>query len=193
MADDISVTFQSETSAKVTIQAGSSSSVYWMIFKPAHAWSRTAYDTYVRMSGSKGFKSVTNDGPMIKITTKSNTTGEIEFTFPVVAGSAVESICFMDTTNGSDSRFTSWRDLCKSAYTYGAQYLSEADVLYDSIATDYLLFERLSPLATPTGLNADQITSNSARTNWQAVENASNYKVQYKAAGDTVWMETYTD
>ena len=50
-----------------------------------------------------------------------------------------------------------------------------------------------TPLATPTGLYADNITSDSARTNWQAVENASNYKVQYKAAGDTVWTETYTD
>lgn len=50
-----------------------------------------------------------------------------------------------------------------------------------------------TPLSTPTGLNADNITSDSARTNWQAVENASNYKVQYKAAGDTVWTETYTD
>ena len=48
-------------------------------------------------------------------------------------------------------------------------------------------------LSTPTGLYADQITSNSARTNWNAVENASNYKVQYKAAGETVWTETYTD
>ena len=50
-----------------------------------------------------------------------------------------------------------------------------------------------TPLATPTGLNATNVTSNSARTNWQAVENASNYKVQYKAAGDTVWTETFTD
>lgn len=50
-----------------------------------------------------------------------------------------------------------------------------------------------TPLATPTGLNATNVTSDSARTNWQAVENASNYKVQYKAAGDTVWTETYTD
>ena len=50
-----------------------------------------------------------------------------------------------------------------------------------------------TPLSTPTGLYADNITSDSARTNWQAVENASNYKVQYKAAGDTVWTETYTD
>lgn len=48
-------------------------------------------------------------------------------------------------------------------------------------------------LPYPTGLYADNITSDSARTNWQAVENASNYKVQYKAAGDTVWTETYTD
>lgn len=194
MADYVTVDFLSETKAKVTIRGISSSSVYWMIFKPAHAWLRTAYDTYVRFSNFKGFKSAINDGPMIKITTKSNTTGEVEVTFPVVAGSAIESICFMDATNGSDSRFNSWRDLCKRAYTDGAQYLSEADVLYDSIATDYLLFKRPLPhLSTPTGLNADNIKSNSARTNWQAVENASNYKVQYKAAGDTVWTETFTD
>lgn len=59
-----------------------------------------------------------------------------------------------------------------------------------------LTFDLVPPsikLATPTGLYADNITSDSARTNWQAVENASNYKVQYKAAGDTVWTETYTD
>lgn len=66
-----------------------------------------------------------------------------------------------------------------------------ADALSSGVTYPFLL--PAAPLATPTGLNADNITSNSARTNWQAVENASNYKVQYKAAGDTVWTETYTD
>lgn len=50
-----------------------------------------------------------------------------------------------------------------------------------------------TPLATPTGLYADNITSDSATTHWTGDANASNYKVQYKAAGDTVWTETYTD
>ena len=66
----------------------------------------------------------------------------------------------------------------------------EADALFDEC--EYV-WEVTTPLSTPTGLYADNITSNSARTNWNAVENASNYKVQYKAAGDTVWTETYTD
>ena len=59
--------------------------------------------------------------------------------------------------------------------------------------TQILTRRQATPLTTPSGLYADNITSDSARTNWQAVENASNYKVQYKAAGDTVWTETYTD
>ena len=48
-------------------------------------------------------------------------------------------------------------------------------------------------LFSPIELRTTGITENSARTNWNPVENASNYKVQYKAAGDTVWTETYTD
>ena len=189
MADYVTVDFLSETKAKVTIRGRSSSSVYWMIFKPAHVWSESDTSTYVRES-HKNFKSVTGDGPITKLAPRINTTGEAEITFPVVAGSAIESICFMDVTNGSDSRFTSWRDLCKRAYTDGAQYLSEADDLYDSIATDYLLFKRpLPPLSTPTGLNADNITSNSATISWNAVENATDYKVEYRRQGDTTWNE----
>ena len=70
---------------------------------------------------------------------------------------------------------------------------------YETVPSSFYTIEQIGfsptsqPLPTPTGLYADNITSDSARTNWQAVENASNYKVQYKAAGDTVWSETYTD
>lgn len=73
------------------------------------------------------------------------------------------------------------------------------DADYETVPSSFYTIEEIGfsptsqPLPTPTGLNADNITSNSARTNWNAVENASNYKVQYKAAGDTVWTETYTD
>ena len=66
-------------------------------------------------------------------------------------------------------------------------------LIQGSDGTQYYWAPDATPLSTPTGLNATNVTSNSARTNWQAVENASNYKVQYKAAGDTVWTETYTD
>lgn len=44
-------------------------------------------------------------------------------------------------------------------------------------------------LATPTGLNADQITSSGATISWTAVENASSYKVEYRRQGDTTWNE----
>ncbi len=76
-------------------------------------------------------------------------------------------------------------------------FIRDAD--YETPPSSFYTIEEIGfsptsmPLSTPTGLNADNITSDSARTNWQAVENASNYKVQYKAAGDTVWTETYTD
>ena len=46
-----------------------------------------------------------------------------------------------------------------------------------------------TPLSTPTGLYADNITSNSARVSWTAVENASGYKVEYRRQGDTTWNE----
>ena len=76
-----------------------------------------------------------------------------------------------------------------------AMALEKYEVMPLEMNTQYYwsLYNPATPLATPTGLNATNITSDSARTNWQAVENASNYKVQYKAAGDTVWTETYTD
>ena len=46
-----------------------------------------------------------------------------------------------------------------------------------------------TPLSTPTGLYADNVTSDSARVSWTAVENASGYKVEYRKQGDTTWNE----
>lgn len=50
-----------------------------------------------------------------------------------------------------------------------------------------------TPLTTPTGLYADNITSDSARVSWTAVENASGYKLEYRQAaggGQTYpWVE----
>ena len=46
-----------------------------------------------------------------------------------------------------------------------------------------------TPLSTPTGLYADNITSDSATIGWNAVENATDYKVEYRRQGDTTWNE----
>ena len=97
---------------------------------------------------------------------------------------------------GYDTRiqdYSSW--LSKGFQTKDPAMLAQANNIFDTLSPGFPTFYRpqSTPLTTPTGLYADNITSDSARTNWQAVENASNYKVQYKAAGDTVWTETYTD
>ena len=48
----------------------------------------------------------------------------------------------------------------------------------------------LSQLDTPTNLTATNITNNSADLGWSAVENASNYRVDYRIYGDTLWQQT---
>ena len=76
------------------------------------------------------------------------------------------------------------------------QYFADGVVLLKGTYTGFPFYftdASAQPLSTPTGLYADNITSDSATTHWTGDENASNYKVQYKAAGDTVWTETYTD
>ena len=76
-------------------------------------------------------------------------------------------------------------------------FIRDAD--YETPPSSFYTIEEIGfsptsqPLPTPTGLNASNITSNSALTSWNQVQDASNFKVQYKAAGDTVWTETYTD
>lgn len=45
-------------------------------------------------------------------------------------------------------------------------------------------------LATPTGLTATNVTNNSADLGWSAIENASNYRVDYRIYGDTLWQQT---
>ena len=62
-----------------------------------------------------------------------------------------------------------------------------------SIVFDYPAYNPAQQLATPTGLYADNITSDSARVSWTAVENASGYKVEDRQAaggGQTFpWVE----
>ena len=44
-------------------------------------------------------------------------------------------------------------------------------------------------LAAPTGLTCNTVTSTSAQIDWNAVENATDYKVEYRRQGDTTWNE----
>lgn len=44
-------------------------------------------------------------------------------------------------------------------------------------------------LSTPYNLVADQVTSSSARVRWNAVTNATDYKVEYRVQGATNWTE----
>ena len=72
-----------------------------------------------------------------------------------------------------------------------AMALEKYEVMPLEMNTQYYwsLYNPATPLSTPTGLYADNITSDSARVSWTAVENASGYKVEYRRQGDTTWNE----
>ena len=53
----------------------------------------------------------------------------------------------------------------------------------DKRNVNYYWTPATTPLSTPTGLYADNITSDSARIGWNAVENAVDYKVEYRQTG----------
>lgn len=77
------------------------------------------------------------------------------------------------------------------------KYFNEGVILLKGVYTGFPFHleeeTQAEPLATPTGLYADNITSDSARIGWNAVENASGYKVEYRQAaggGQTYpWIE----
>lgn len=74
------------------------------------------------------------------------------------------------------------------AFEYqGGTQAKEGAIYGMGIYTPFL--PQTTKLTTPTGLNADNITSDSARVSWTAVENASGYKVEYRRQGDTTWNE----
>ena len=76
-------------------------------------------------------------------------------------------------------------------------YLRNSVSTADSYARDYFshYYEALhaTPLSTPIGLNATNITSNSALLGWAQNANASNFKIEYKINGDTTWTQTTSD
>lgn len=77
-----------------------------------------------------------------------------------------------------------------NAYIKAAEYASsEGGIAY---AKDYFTncLPRTQQLDTPTDLTATNITNNSADLGWSAIENASNYRVDYRIYGDTLWQQT---
>lgn len=99
--------------------------------------------------------------------------GEMVLTYP----SAVKltAIGF----NGAVSYYFDWMEAEGQA----------ADAIFDTDSLYIWEAPQSTPLSTPTGLYADNITSDSARVSWTAVENASGYKVEYRRQGDTTWNE----
>jgi hypothetical protein len=87
-------------------------------------------------------------------------------------------------------------DFSESSYS-GATYETAVEELslgkyicnIESLGVNYYWTPVATPLSTPTGLYADNITSDSARIGWNAVENAVDYKVEYRRQGDTTWNE----
>jgi len=96
------------------------------------------------------------------------------------------------TEGNSESLSGALKALRNSAIAYQkAAYdaSSEGGIAY---AKDYFTncLSRTQQLDTPTDLTATNITNNSADLGWSAIENASNYRVDYRIYGDTLWQQT---
>ena len=183
MAYTAEATFISAREVRIKVSSTVSDSLV-IIQKPA---SLEMIGQGITLSNVVGFRNGAFRSGIGILTLNANTEGSATINYPT----DVDEVLFMLVYGtGYDSTIQQYESYINKSMPEGA------DALFDSLATDgYPVFIRSTaqPLPTPTGLNATNVTSNSARTNWQAVENASNYKVQYKAAGDTVWTETYTD
>lgn len=88
---------------------------------------------------------------------------------------------------------TALKQLQNESYRYGQAAPGGGVVSASNYYSNYYEAPSATPLATPTGLYADNITSDSARISWNAVENASGYKLEYRQSaggGQTYpWIE----
>lgn len=74
------------------------------------------------------------------------------------------------------------------AFEYLGNTQAKESAIYGmGIYTPFL--PQTTKLATPTGLNATNITSSGATVRWTGDENATSYKVEYRRQGDTTWNE----
>lgn len=79
-----------------------------------------------------------------------------------------------------------------TTYTARVQYriTAEGDAYENDSFRGTVDVTTLSQLDTPTDLTATNVTHNSADLGWNNVENASNYRVDYRIYGDTLWQQT---
>ena len=79
----------------------------------------------------------------------------------------------------------SWARLTVTGFTEGETYLIEGSGSVTFVYTP----QTSEPLATPTNLHTTNVTSTGARLHWNSVENAEDYKVEYRQYGQTNWTE----
>lgn len=158
----VEVTFLGNNKVRVTWQNIGGA----LIFKEK-GYRNQYYPTAEVISGSGGPDSTSG------LVALANGGGEMVLTYP----SAVNLTGIGYSSRTSD--FDRWKVLSTRS----------ADI--ELIAASEYFWEpsQAEPLSTPTGLNADNITSNSATISWNAVENATDYKVEYRRQGDTTWNE----
>lgn len=183
MATSLTFEFLSPRSYKVISSTTEPDKVSNIIIKPAS----------VLQANRDGY-SITSSGNLLAAVAKVASTGEYlgtvslyyftagdgEATVIYPEGVVIEQLAYI-TPNAAN--ITPYTNLFRQGDYTGA------DAVFDSLDVPKITPSFAQPLATPTGLSADQITSNSARIGWNAVANATDYKVEYRRQGDTTWNE----
>lgn len=85
------------------------------------------------------------------------------------------------------------QELRNTYYNYFSNAASTATSYAKDYFSNYYEAPQATPLTTPIGLNATNITSDSALLGWAQNANASNFKIEYKINGDTSWTQTTSD
>jgi len=74
-----------------------------------------------------------------------------------------------------------------TTYEFQVQTVCKSSISGYSAISTFTTSSGGASCGTPTGLNATNITTNSATLNWSAVSGATSYNVQYRLAGTTTW------
>lgn len=74
-------------------------------------------------------------------------------------------------------------------YQYRVTAIGDGTTYTNSDPSSTATFTTLTQLATPTGVTAGSITNDSATISWNAVTNASSYKLEYKTSSASEWTE----
>lgn len=94
--------------------------------------------------------------------------------------------CFVKITTAAAARQIAY----KTTQAWGQQGADAANDYLNSQTWDYVFPRQTAqPLATPTNLTSSNITINSAQVSWTGVENATDYKVEYRKQGEKTWNE----